>query len=364
VNLELPQPVLFSFDYPPLGGGISRLCSEIVDQSSVLQGVRFNVVSGTEARPWREISAILKLMKTAKAPYCICGLWYPEGLIATLVGAKGRVILAHGSELLPTRQWWRRALWAKLQRWVLSRADLVVANSHYTAALVKAMAPQAEVLALPLAVDTQKFAPGKSELARQELNLPQKFIITTVTRLYEYKGIDTVFKAIALLPQDLKQQILYVIAGTGPDKGMLENLARELGIEKQIQWLGFVEEKKLPFVYQAADIFVLCTRENIKSREVEGFGLVFLEAQASGTPTIGTRAGGIPDAVSEGNGGWLVAQDDAEAVSQRLQTLMRNPEELKKQKQLARERTEKSCTWKTYITHLFLELKKRGVSDV
>ena len=65
-----------------------------------------------------------------------------------------------------------------------------------------------------------------------------------------------------------------------------------------MRWLGFIKDDELPVFYRAADVFVLCMREATKSGEVEGFGMVFLEAQACGTPTIGTRSGGIPDAVT------------------------------------------------------------------
>lgn len=360
--MDLTRPVLFSFDYPPLGGGISRLCSEIVLQSLSHEDIHFEVLSGVERRPWRELSALIRLKKMSSAPFCLCGLWYPEGLIATLVGAKKRIVLAHGSELLPPRQVWRRKIWSKLQDWVLSRADLVVANSHYTAGLVKKVSPLAKVVALPLAVDTERFKPGSSEAAKKRFNLPSdKFIISTVARLYEYKGFETVFKALSTMPQEEKEKITYVIAGTGAEKNKIQKMAESFGVASQVLWLGFVTDQELPLVYQASDVFVLCTRESEKSREVEGFGLVFLEAQSCGIPTIGTRAGGIPDAIQEGQGGWLIAQDDSQELKKIIQMLMKDGSELSRQKEMARQRVLSSCTWKKYVGQLSLELKKKGI---
>lgn len=362
--MELSQPVLFSFDYPPLDGGISRLCAEIVAQSSLSQGVDFQVVTGNLPRPWREIQAIRSLYSLAKVPYCICGLWYPEGLIATFVGIRHRVILAHGSELLPTRQRWRRKIWGQLQSWVLRRADLVVANSHYTARLVNEVAPKAKVIALPLAVDPVRFCPGSMADSRKNLSLPlQKFIISSVSRIHRYKGFETVFRAIANLPIQEKENILYVIAGTGPDREMLTRIADELGISAQILWLGFVKDENLTDIYRASDVFVLCTQENSQSREVEGFGLVFLEAQSCGTPVIGTRAGGIPDAISDNQGGWLIPPNDDRELTRHLSGLIRNPSSLSEQRLMARKRVLDSCTWKKYVQDFFSELLRRGVID-
>lgn len=360
--MELPKPVLFSFDYPPLDGGISRLCSEIVGQASAYENVEFKVVSGTSRRPWRELKALASLMRFSAAPYCLCGLWYPEGLIATLVGSRKRIILAHGSELMPTRQRWRRAIWNLLQRWVMTKAQVVVANSQYTAELVRSVSPGAKVIAIPLAVDPEKFSPGPMPVAREKMKLPQdKFILCSVSRVHKYKGFETVFQAIASLSPGDREQLLYVIAGNGPDRKALEAMTRELGIEKNVQWMGFVADSDLADVYRAADLFVLCTRENKNSREVEGFGLVFLEAQACGTPAIGTRAGGIPDAISDGNGGWLITPDSAEELAKHILRLKNDNQEMSQQRVRARTRVVESCTWKKYVRHLFSELEAMGV---
>ena len=112
----------------------------------------------------------------------------------------------------------------------------------------------------------------------------------------------------------------------GPYEPELRKQAVELGIESHVRWLGFVSEEELPQVYWASDLFVLCTRDAPEERAVEGFGLVFLEAQACGTPVVGTRTGGIPAAILDGEGGWLIEQDDTQTLTDIIRQLVHLPE--------------------------------------
>ena len=96
-------------------------------------------------------------------------------------------------------------------------------------------------------------------------------------------------------------------------------LTNELKIVDQVKFVGF-QDDNLPLWYQASDLFVLT------SSGVEGFGITFIEAQASGVAVIGTRCGGIPDAVCEGEGGWLINEKDTLALASHLKKLITNPE--------------------------------------
>jgi phosphatidylinositol alpha-1,6-mannosyltransferase len=106
---------------------------------------------------------------------------------------------------------------------------------------------------------------------------------------------------------------------------------------------------------------VLCSREVIERQEVEGFGLVFLEAQACGTPVIGTRSGGIPDAVKEGEGGWLIAPDDSATLTSILSSLSTDPESFRKMGEEARLRVERECTWEHYMRRFTTALGAKGI---
>jgi phosphatidyl-myo-inositol dimannoside synthase len=360
--------LLFAFEYPPVSGGISRLCAEIgsnlrndqvrvsvltqespVELSTLLPS-DIRIDSRRPIREWKAFRWLrnFKQKNETSQLTTICGIWYPEGLIAYLAGVRPFVILAHGAELLPPVSRWRRHLWSALQRRVLESANLVITNSEYTGDLARRVAPKATVRAIPLAVDAERFSPGDREVAKAKLGLSNKTVLCTVARLQQYKGHDVVLRAIASLAPSEREHIVYLIAGRGPYEQELKHLAAELGVAQQIRWLGFVPEIELPEVYRATDLFVLCTREASREQAVEGFGLVFLEAQACGVPVVGTKTGGIPEAIKGGEGGWLIEQDDSRTLAEILSQLVHAPEAFHKAGIQARQCVLRECTWKSY----------------
>ena len=370
---------LYSFDYPPNHGGVSRLCAEIAagmdrmgegvrvltQSSGIAKGSRVPEVFEvrvTPRRPWRELQALNLLCEGGRGQPVVCGAWYPEGLIATLAAARPRVILAHGSELMPTTARWRRGLWRRLQRKVLTSADLVVANSEYTRRLVLSSAPGSRAVAIPLAVDDFRFSPGDRSVCRAKWGLSDQFVLCSVSRLHAYKGHEIVFRALAGLPASERNRLIYLVAGRGPDQARLQSRAQDLGVDSSIRWLGYVAEDDLPDLYRASDLFVLCTREDLAASEVEGFGLVFLEAQACGTPVVGVRAGGIPDAIDHDDGGWLIDADDAPALMRLILHLARDPGLLRQAGMAARARIERQCTWDHYLQRFNAALNAEGIS--
>jgi phosphatidylinositol alpha-1,6-mannosyltransferase len=374
-RVAAPGVLLFSFNYPPHDGGVSRLCAELV-WGLQRRGVGTRVLSQyrhgpgsciplvpeervTMRRPWRELTAVRKLRRMGPNSAIICGLWYPEGLLATLACVRPRVILAHGLELRPTRACWRRRVWHWLMRLVLRRASLVVANSRYTADLVRARAPRAAVAAMPLGVDHRRFCPGDRQAARRRLHVPDdKRVLLTVSRILRHKGHRLVFQALAALPDSARARLVYLIAGQGRDMSRLQHEAEALGLERVVRWIGYVPEADLPQLYQSADLFVLCTREDPDQPDVEGFGLAFLEAQACGIPVVGTRTGGIPDAVAEGEGGWLIDQDDVAALAAILARLVEEPVAFSRMGCTARQRVEVAYA-SEHLVGRFVELLAR-----
>jgi phosphatidyl-myo-inositol dimannoside synthase len=370
--------ILFSFDYPPCDGGISRLCAGIVGQLR-LSGADLTVltqrpprypqvdsydiqrVSGN--RPLREILALFRLKRLKKLDSTVlCGIWYPEGVIAVLSGCKNIVILGHGNELMAYNRGWRKIIWDALRRWVLKRASCIIANSSYTAGLAAHAAPGAVVQTLLPAVDHVRFKPGDRDAARDRLGLDKSaFIIGTVSRLVRYKGFETVFRAIDLIPPAQRRNVRYIIAGRGGDEVFLRRRAEELGIGTCVQWRGFLAEETLPLFYQALDIFALCTMEDRSSRSVEGFGLSLLEAQACGIPAVGARCGGIPEAVDE-QCGFLIEQSDHAALAGIFQTLLENKAIGRTVGIAARKRVENECAWKNYAEKLTAIIGKETIA--
>jgi phosphatidylinositol alpha-1,6-mannosyltransferase len=149
-------------------------------------------------------------------------------------------------------------------------------------------------------------------------------LLLSVARLVPRKGIDT---TIASLPTILTRypNAMYVIVGTGPDRTRLEALASVTGVSAHVAFVGDVGEDELPGYYAASDVFVLPTRTIPSDEEIEGFGIVYLEAAATAVPSVAAQAGGVADAVSNGVTGLLVPPSDPPAVGEAVLRLLDDP---------------------------------------
>ncbi len=307
-----------------------------------------HVVRVSKLRFIREIQSLYWLIKnTGKTTPILTGTWYPEAFLSLLAFRKNIYVLAHGTEVLPAQNPIKELFWKHLRKWVLSKATLCIANSEFTKQLVLKSAPEANATSLPLAVDSQKF-----RILSSEQSADPCFVIGTVSRLHAYKGFDTVLRAMAELPEEKRKGIRYKIVGSGPYKVNLMQQILEMNLQNQVEFVGSLDEEGLVKFYNSIDLFVMCSRLSMKTQDVEGFGLVYLEAQACGTPVIATRSGGIPDAVTDKEGGWLIEENDDRALSTKLLELMQKPELLKLAGQQARERVENKYQWSDYILKL------------
>jgi phosphatidyl-myo-inositol dimannoside synthase len=361
--------LVFSYDFPPSNGGIARLCQEIavgqqeyfeqvnvltrkkVGESNPYNFDKVQIIELPNKRIQCEKAAFNYLRKIRdKEEYTIlCGVWHPEAALSILAGFKNVFILGHGTEFLAGESAFRKYFWLPIYaKWILGKAKLNIANSTYTKGLIHEINPKAKVVALPLGVNEDFFKP--SELKNSDNDILK---IVTVSRIEQFKGYDFIAKTIANLPEEYKNKIHWNIGGTGPYLQNLQELVRKLGIEKNVTFYGFILDERLPAFYNSNDIFVLCTRENKASTQVEGFGLVFLEAQACGIPVIGTKTGGIADAIENENGGWLIEQDNQIQLTNILIKCFQDKKIMVNQGKIARLRVEQNCTWKLYNNKLF-----------
>jgi phosphatidylinositol alpha-1,6-mannosyltransferase len=148
-------------------------------------------------------------------------------------------------------------------------------------------------------------------------------VIVTVGSLTARKGHDMVIRALPRLRETVPD-ITYLIVGQGGYRAKLEELAMSLGVRDRVIFVGQVSAEDLPDIYALADVFVMPSREHLESCDVEGFGLVFLEASACAKPVVGGRSGGIPDAIVDGVTGLLVNPNDAEDIANSLARLLTN----------------------------------------
>lgn len=209
-----------------------------------------------------------------------------------------------------------------LGRFTLRSATRLTAVSDYSARYARGLVPGRRVDVVHNGVATQDFTPAQSRKERQEirsrLGLPcRPFIVLTVRRLVFRNGLDTLLEACARLKE--RNEILVVIGGSGPQRALLEQFIRQAGLIN-VRLVGFVPDDRLANLYRAADVFVLPTRTG------EGFGLVLLEAFASGIPVIATNGGAQEEVVCEGQTGLLVPPESPAALADAIVTLKDQPE--------------------------------------
>ncbi|MEN8374969.1 MAG: glycosyltransferase family 4 protein [Gemmatimonadota bacterium] len=194
----------------------------------------------------------------------------------------------------------------------LADAAGILANSANTAAILARLYPGNEG-------HTSVVHPGVAEDFFQERpeRRPGPLRLLTVTRLDRgtpRKNVDGVLRALALLPSDL--DVRYTVVGDGKDRSRVENLAEELGVAGRTRFEGFVGRERLKELYADADLFVLASRAS--DTDVEGFGIVYMEASAAGTPVICSRTGGSIDAVVDGENGLLIRDSEPTTIAAAL----------------------------------------------
>jgi len=263
----------------------------------------------------------------------------PEGIVAWSVGRLFGckvLIYAHGEELTG----WGRGKKFQAMCFALRHADHILANSDFTRDTLISLIgvrPERIVMTYPT-VDVERLRPGLpfADL-RSTLGLRDgQRLILSVGRLQRRKGFDQVVRAMpGLLRSGL--DVHYAIVGIGEDRDYLESLANEVGVGERLHLLGHVEMEDLPRWYNACDLFAMPNRDI--NGDTEGFGLVFMEANACGKPVIAGQAGGTGSAVEDGLNGLRVDGEKVEAVEEALARLLHDPDEAQRLGRAGRERT-------------------------
>ena len=283
------------------------------------------------------------------------GLWLRgRGLVKRVfVAAHGRELLLNVVERVPGIG----RGYAATRDAMLRRADLLMPVSHYTGGLLRdAGVDEAVIEVAPNGVDATAFRRGDGASFRTAHGLGEGPLVVTVCRLVPRKGVDTTIEAVAELRPRVPG-LRYAIGGSGPDRPRLEAKVQELGLEDIVTFLGRVPDDAMADCMTAADVFCMPARS--EPPDVEGFGLVFLEAGACGTAVVGARAGGIPDAIVHGETGLLVPPDDARELAGALHQLLTDPALRNRMGRTARARIESQCTWDRVAEDLLAAMRSR-----
>lgn len=255
-------------------------------------------------------------------------------------------VAAHGRELLLEP-------WQKLgplqdgydlvRKRALVSADRILAGSTFTAGLVRALGVADErIRVIGYGTDPLRFRPADVSALKARLGAGSRPLLVTVSRLVSRKGIDTVIQALPRIRERVPD-VLYLVAGDGPDRPRLEALCEKAGVISHVRFAGAVDEAELPLWFSLGDVFVMPSRSD--GADVEGFGIVFLEASAAGRPVVASTAGGIPDAVADGVSGLLVPPDDPNRLAERVLELLTDPARATDLGQRGRERVLAEFTW-------------------
>jgi glycosyltransferase involved in cell wall biosynthesis len=219
--------------------------------------------------------------------------------------------------------WAGRALRLLVERHVARAVDRMLPLSEFMARRVTALhgVPRGAILVVPGGVDRERFAPVRDRaLARTRLGLLQDGpLLLSVRNLEPRMGLDTLVRAVPAVRARHPEASL-VIAGDGPLRGELEQLARTLGVTAAVRCPGFVPEDDLPLLYASADVFVL------PSIALEGFGLVTLEALACGTPVIGSRVGATPEILGPLDSALLLDEVSPPAIARTVLAFLERPD--------------------------------------
>jgi len=361
--------VLITQDFAPRRGGIQTWAVELAKRLAVaceaFAVVAPDVPGGRDAD--RELG--LRVLRTgspntlvaASAP-AIARLVMQGGYDATLhaqwstlpaalgLRAVGRIervaVAAHGRELL--LQPWNRVGAAQrgytaIRRTTLGRADRVLAGSAFTAGLARDLGVLPERIRIThYGTDPERFRPRDATELRMRLGLGVRPVLLTIARLVRRKGVDVVIDAVRRIREQVPD-VAYVVAGEGPEAQALATRAQQLGVEDSVHFVGAVSDHELPLYYALGDVFVMPSRSD--PPDVEGFGIVFLEAAACEKPVVATRAGGIPDAVADGETGLLVPENAPQAFADAALSLLRDRARAAELGRRGRQRVLADFTW-------------------
>ena len=320
-------------DFPPRAGGIqafvhslaSRLpADEVVVYASAWKGAgafdavqAFPVVRHASSLLLPTPSVLRRAREIAAAEGCD-RVWFgaaaPLGLLARGLDLSRSVASTHGHEVG----------WALLPgaRQVLGRigrdVDVVTYLGEYTRARLAPVVPRLE--RLPSGVDTSVFFPGSGgDFVRSRYGLADRPVVVCVSRLVPRKGQDVLIQAMPQIRRRVPDAALLIVGG-GPYLQKLQAMAPD-----DVVFTGSVPWQELPAHYDAGDVFAMPCRTRRRGLEVEGLGIVSLEASATGLPVVAGRSGGSPDAVLEGESGYVVDGTSVTAVAEAVAGLLEDP---------------------------------------
>ncbi len=268
----------------------------------------------------------------------------PEGVAAWFSRFRGGpryLCWAHGEDVATASL--SRELTFVMGR-VYGAASAVLANSHNTKSTLTALGVDAgKILVAHPGVDAARFHPDVDGSAiRARHTKDGELMLLSVGRLQRRKGQDLVIEALGRL-RESHPALRYVIVGGGEEEERLREIARKHDVVGRVDFAGKIPDEELPAYYAACDLFLMPNRR--EGADIEGFGIVFLEAQATARPVIAGRTGGAPEAVAEGETALLVQGDDAAELVAAIARLADSEDLRRRFGEAGRQRAAQGFSW-------------------
>jgi phosphatidylinositol alpha-1,6-mannosyltransferase len=359
--VNVPRTLIVTNDFPPRVGGVQQYVWNV---AAHLPANQVAVVAPSWPG-WREHDAalpfpverfpttflwpsrdLLRRVRMAAREHRAEVVLFGHGLPLALLGPRldlPYVVATHGTEywfaLTP-------ALHALLER-ATARAHRVLAVSRFTGRVIRTAVPEGvPVSLLPPGVDAERFGPdpaGGDELRRRLGIAEGRPLVVCVSRLVRRKGQDALIRAMPAIRRREPDAALLIV-GDGPDRVRLQALASDAPAGS-VAFAGEVADADLPAHHAAADVFAMPCRSRLAGLEVEGFGIVFLEAAAAAKPAVAGDSGGAAEAVEDGETGLVVDGRHDGAVAEAVGALLANPQRSAAMGKAGRARVERLFTW-------------------
>lgn len=360
------KTLLITKEYYPFKGGVANYYNNVVrnwpgeESILVMDNGAKELDRGEGFFSWRRsFINVYRKIKKEKITYLLVGQVLPLGTVAFILSyfkSLKYAVFFHGMDLSYLLRVPRKKIITKL---ILRRADkIIAANSFVKKQLldnfkigedkIKVINPG--VSDFVVSIDNEK-----KEALINNYKLEGKTVIFGLGRLVKRKGFDNSIKALELMSSEELENIVYLIAGTGPDEKYLMELVSERNKEKVI-FLGEISDEEKLLFYSLTDIFLMPAR-NILG-DYEGFGIVYLEANLFSKPVIAGLAGGVSDAVIHGLNGLMVNPDSLEEIKIAILKLKENKVLRELLGRQGRERALNNFSWQSLVSDLFNTINK------
>jgi len=355
LELAVSNPILFvTNDFGPRAGGIETFVIGLIERRPYGQTIVYTSAQANSEQydaDWlrnygvrvirdrakillptpRVASELKKIVRNQGITTAAFGAAAPLGLLSAglkRAGVLRTVALTHGHEV-----WWAKVFpFNLLLRRIGSTVDVLTYLGEFTRkAISRGLNKKAQRAMVKIApgIDVDHFIPTDASQLRKTLGLSDKKVIVSVGRLVHRKGQDYLIEA---MPEILKSvpQAHLLLVGEGPYREHLEKLVTQHKLERSVTFIGRIQYKELPTYICAGDIFAMPSRSRLMGLEVEGLGIVYLEASSCGLPVLAGNSGGAPDAVVHNETGLVVNGTDAQDIAAAAVELLVNVESSKK----------------------------------